>query len=844
MLCWHKVWYKNLNTIIEKLLLITEAFFMTLYDSIYITVTINIFEEIISLMHKIIFKILLFAFGFSALGNSQDFSALWQSHFSYNNIIDVVEGGNKIYAASKNAIFEYDELSLELNTITTVDGLSGEDITTIYYSEVYQSLLVGYQTGLVEIYSETDRSVLTIVDILDKVNITPDNKRINHFYESNGLVYLSTDYGISVYDLDRLEFGDTYFIGNGGTQIAVNQTTVLNNKIYAACSNNNGLKVADLANPNLIDFQQWQTILPGNFLTANTLNTKIYTIRADRVLFEIDGENNNQLFILNNLPLDVEVANSNLVISTDSAVFVYDETIQLLNSYQPNVDFDTSFTSATQLSDFVYIGTTDLGVLRIQISENFDYTAILPNGPLFNNIFRLNAKTETVWATNGDYNADLNPSPVKRSGISYLLNEEWYSIPFDSVFGAKNLSEITTNPFDPNQVYISSFQDGLLELNDFEPTILYNETNSGLESLILPGSPDFTSIRVSATEFDRNGLLWSLTSRNDRALKSYDPITGNWQGYSFSSLIEDPLNDELGFFDLEIDSNGTKWIGSYSNGLLAYNETVGDGPLRNINTESQGVPPFARFSALALDNSNQLWIGTTRGLRVLYNTSGFYDDPNPEINQIIFLEDGIPKELLEGQAISDIEVDGSNNKWVGTADSGVFYFSPDGQSTIYHFTTDNSPLPSNRINDISIDANNGIVYIATDKGLLAFKAGGSGSKETLEDAFVYPNPVRPEYDILGFNNLNDVNKGVKVSGLTEDVNIKITDIEGNLVAEAQSNINLRNSGSGYNFAIDGGTAIWNGKNLANSVVRTGVYLIMISDLDSFETKVLKVLIVR
>jgi len=795
-------------------------------------------------MHKILFKIVLLVFGFSALGNSQDFSALWQSHFSYNNVVDIVEGGNKVYAAAQNAIFEYDELSLELNTITTVNGLSGGDITTIYYSEIYQSLLVGYETGLIEIYSETDNTVLTIVDILDKVNITPDNKRINHFYENEGLVYISTDFGISVYDLEGLEFGDTYFIGNGGAQIKVNQTTILNNEIYAACSDNNGLKLADLNNPNLIDFQQWLTVLPGNFLTANSLNSKVFTIRNDRVLFEVEGENTSQLFTLDNIPLDVEVANSNLIISTESEVLIYNETIQLLNNYQPNSEFDTDFTSATQLNDFVYIGTTDLGVLRIGISESFNYTAVLPNGPHYNNVFRLNAETGTTWATNGDYNQDLNPSPVKRSGISYLFNEEWNHIPFDSVFGAQNLSEISTNPFDPNQVFISSFQDGILELNDFEPTILYNNTNSGLESLILPGAPDFFSIRVSATEFDRNGLLWSVTSRNDRALKSYDPITGNWEGYSFSALIEDPLNDELGFFDLAVDNNGTKWIGSYSNGLLAYNENINDGPLRNINTESQGVPPFSRFSALALDDSNQLWIGTTRGLRVLFNTSGFYDDPNPEINQIIFLEDGIPKELLEGQAISDIEVDGSNNKWVGTADSGVFYFSPDGQNTIYHFTTDNSPLPSNRINDISIDSSNGIVYMATDKGLVSFKAGGSGPKETLEDAFVYPNPVRPEYNILGFNNLNDINKGVKVSGLTEDVNIKITDIEGNLVAEAQSNVNQRSSSAGYNFAIDGGTAIWNGKNLANSVVRTGVYLILISDLDSFETKVLKVLIVR
>ena len=104
--------------------------------------------------------------------------------------------------------------------------------------------------------------------------------------------------------------------------------------------------------------------------------------------------------------------------------------------------------------------------------------------------------------------------------------------------------------------------------------------------------------------------------------------------------------------------------------------------------------------------------------------------------------------------------------------------------------------------------------------------------------------MRPEYNILGSNDLNDINKGIKISGLTENVNVKITDIEGNLVAEAQSRINLRASNNNYNFAIDGGTAIWNGKNLGNDIVATGVYLIMISDLDSFETKVLKVLVVR
>ncbi|WP_458628043.1 type IX secretion system anionic LPS delivery protein PorZ [Winogradskyella sp. PC D3.3] len=775
--------------------------------------------------------------------HSQDFSTLWQGHYSYNNIVDVVNGENKIFAAAQNAVFEYDTLTNELLTITSVEGLSGEQITSIYYSELYQYLLIGYDTGLIEVYSETEKSVLTVVDILEKQNITPVNKRINHFFENEGLVYISTDYGVSTYDLERLEFGDTFFLGNGGAQITVKQVSVSNNEIYVACLDNNGLKKADLSNPNLIDYQQWQTIISGNFYTVNAVNNKQYAVGGNKVLYELNGAAITSLFTFPLLPLDSDMSGSNLIYSTQNTTYIYDENLLLVNSFQPTVDFDTSFSTATLINGFVYIGTKDFGVLTTEINGGTDYTVIRPNGPLENNIYKLNATTQTVWATYGQYTSALNPYPLTSKGISYLNDGYWTSLPVDSLFNAYELNEITPNIFNPNQVFISSFFNGIVEINDFEPTVLLNETNSGLESLVLSDDPNYIDIRVSATEFDPSGLLWTLTSFVERPLKSYDPNSGAWRAYSFSDLI-DPPSSENGFFDMEIDDNGTKWIGSYNNGLIAYNENIANNPLRNINTEAQNVDPFTRFISLAIDNRNQLWVGTTNGLKVLYNTSGFYEDTNPTLSSIIILEDGIPKELLEGQTITDIKVDGSNNKWIGTVDSGVFYFSSDGQTTIYHFTKNNSPLPSNTINDISVDSDNGIVYIATTKGLLSFKAGGSKTESTLEDAFVYPNPVRPEYNILGFNDLNDINKGIKVSGLTERVNIKITDIEGNLVAEAQSNVNLRSSNTNYNFAIDGGTAVWNGKNLGNNVVRTGVYLILISDLDSFETKVLKVLIVR
>ena len=45
---------------------------------------------------------------------AQDYSALWEGHFSYLNVNDIVQGNGKIFAASENDVFvykiEYEEL--------------------------------------------------------------------------------------------------------------------------------------------------------------------------------------------------------------------------------------------------------------------------------------------------------------------------------------------------------------------------------------------------------------------------------------------------------------------------------------------------------------------------------------------------------------------------------------------------------------------------------------------------------------------------------------------------------------------------------------------------------------
>lgn len=764
--------------------------------------------------------------------SAQNTSLLWEGHFSYLNIKDVVSSQEKIYAASENAVFSYDLLTKELEEISTIHGLSGETISTIHYSQNFSLLLIGYENGLVEIYNDATKEVTTVVDILDKITIPPNSKKVNHFSELNNYVYVSADYGISVYDLSRLEFGDTYFIGNGGSQIQVNQTTIFNGYIYAACEDNGAIKRGLLSSSNLIDFQEWEQISTGNYNGVEAVADKLYCTSTNRRIYEINGTTLNQLAIYPSQPLDLKSSNNQLVVTTQNNVYVYDASfIQLANPILTS-EFNTTFTSATVTQEGIYIGTKNFGILETMQIDVSTFLEIHPDGPIRNNVFSITSGFDNVWVTYGDYTTYYNPGPFIMEGVSRLFEENWNNIPYDDVFGLRNLNTISINPLNPQQVFISSFHDGMLEINNGIPTQRFDDTNSGLESLVLANSPNYKSIRVSGAEFDQNGVLWSISSLVDSPLKSYDPNSNLWRSFDFTPLIPDGF-DNLGFNEIAITDSGTVFVASFTFGVVGFNENGGNNLLNNVS-DGDGNLPTPSVRSLAMDKSGQLWIGTDIGLRVLYNTSGFFSDDNLTTDEIVILDNGIPKELLQDQYISDIKVDGSNNKWIATIGAGLFYFSPDGQQTIYHFTKDNSPLPSNNVNEVSIDDANGVIYMGTDKGLVSFKSGGSAPTEELADAYVYPNPVRPGFNIA--------TEKVKIKDITDNVNIKITDIEGNLVAEAQSRTNSRYRG--YNLEIDGGTAYWNGKNMANNTVASGVYLVMISDMETLETKVLKLMIIR
>jgi hypothetical protein len=750
-------------------------------------------------------SVYIFVFFLSHVLFAQPNNQLWKGYFSYNEIVDVTGGTGKILAATQNAVFTQITASSETDLYNSITGFKPESITALHYSETTRKIFAGNANGLLLVI-QPDGSVTTKVDIINEVPVAPNKKKINDLYEHNGRIYLATDYGISVVDASTLEFISTYFIGTAGEETAVLQTTVLGNEIYAV-TRDFGIRKATVSNPNLFDFNQWQTFTTGTWTGIVTFFDQIVAMNADAKTYKFNGTLP-QLILNQAQPgLKLKTNGSELIITTMNHVFVLNQVFTQRANITSIPDFSAAFTAATVVGNKIYIGTQKDGLFSTDLTNPTVFENLSPNGPLQNYIFRVKKAPNLLWTVYGDYTFDYNPFPLDELGISnYDPNLGWKTIPYSDVLEAKCLSDLAINPLQPNNVFISSYFSGVLELTG-ETIFLHDATNSGPSGLE-PFTPQ-TWVLNNSPAFDKNGNLWVTNRGTDKALKVLR-TSNQWQSYDIGDYITNGR-----FAPMAIDKNETKWLPTRDDGVIAFNDTQSNKTVV-INTES-GLPS-TNVLCVAVDNRNQLWIGTAAGLRVLSSVDQFLRQNELNVSSIIIQEGDLAQELFYQQLIIDIAVDGANRKWVAIENGGVFLVAADGQETIYRFDTSNSPLPSNTVNDIEIDGVSGEVFFATDKGMVSFLGTSTQPSDNLADVYVYPNPVRP-----GFSGT------VKISGLTDKATVKITDIEGNLV---------------YETTTAGGTIEWDTTAFGKYKVASGVYMIFVSSEDGLQTTVKKVMIIR
>ncbi len=778
-------------------------------------------------MKKTFFLILFF---FTLIGWAQtDFSTAWEDFYSYNNVKDFIKVNSKIYALADNAVFIYDEDTQEIEKLSSVHGLSGKTTTSIYYSKTLQRLVIGYQTGLIEIVDAEGK--ITVANDIERLNITGE-KGINHITAYNNKLYLSTSFAVVVYDIEKLQFGDTYFIGNNSSTVNVNQIAILNDVIYAATQL--GIFTADVNSPNLIDFNNWQqpqSGFVGDFKTIEVFNDQLFTSKNNE-FYKINSVADIQLLkLLGDIILNLKASDNYITATTKRGAYVYNTSLIQEVVTTLTAAYNYSLHSAYADNGIIYLATAEFGILHRSFADSENLIEIHPEGPTSNDIFSITAKNNHLWVVYGGYNGAFTPQQ-RQSGFSHFNGEHWINTPFNFAIPARDLVHVTIDPENDNKAYISSWGQsssdllgatgGLLVVENDEITTFLNHTNSGLEDLA-PDNPTYHSVRVNGTAFDNQGNFWITNAWVDKRLKKLDS-NGTWSEFDLSSIL---TSGSFGLSELVVDRTNSIWIGSRRNGVLVFNET-GNRKRALITESNKGSLPDPNVRTLAVDRNNSVWIGTKKGLVRFSSAGSIFDNSIYKAEPIIIRDDGIPKKLLGNQSVNSIAIDGADNKWFGTDTGGALGTNPNGQETLFNFNKDNSPLPSNRIMKIKVDNVNGKVFFATDKGIVAFKNNVAPFGDELGEVYAYPNPVKKEHNLVTIDGRNGTH-------LPRGTNVKIVDESGRLVYET-------NVFEGQE--LKGGKVVWDKTNLAGHKVASGIYIVLLTIPDRSETAVTKIAIIN
>jgi hypothetical protein len=370
----------------------------------------------------------------------------------------------------------------------------------------------------------------------------------------------------------------------------------------------------------------------------------------------------------------------------------------------------------------------------------------------------------------------------------------------------RDLTRAVQNPVN-GKLYLGSYGSGLLEWSGLSSYKVYNPANSPLISS-LPNDPDYT--RVPDVAADASGNIWVVNRNqlpNRPGLHVLKP-DNTWQSFAFpgfadGSNLERIAIDDVGFKWLTISRNGTS-----AKGLLVFDAETN--AFKHLTPGNANLPGLEIF-VITKDRDGAMWVGTNSGLAVFSDPGDAF---STDFTAALPIASGRP--TLEGQAVRAIAIDGGNRKWIGT-DVGIWLFNPNADQVLAHFTTQNSPLLSDKILDISINHQTGVVYIATEAGLVSYRGTATVTEGKPSCATIFPNPVRPGYEGL-----------VGISGLPNNARVKITDSAGHLVYETQA---------------AGGIVAWNTRDIKGRRVKTGVYLVFSSSADGRENCISKVAVV-
>ena len=690
----------------------------------------------------------------------------WRAHFSNESIQQVIKG-DQLFVAAANQVIQIDAKQ-NINYLNTTNGLHAIGVRKIAWHPIEKQLVIAYQNSRVDIVQGDQ---VTLIDDIELSNLFAD-KGINNLSIENNLAYLSCNFGIVVIDLLKKEIKETVFPNNNRQAVKVIQTIVYQNKLFALTEN--GI---------------WSSVLGQNKLWIQ--------------------ENITGLVGLKNM----FVFNSQLFYNNAQAVYPYQGNTAVYQINKGNIQ--TIHATGTQ----IYAGVIDQhkGML-LQLTTDKNNIVLVDTNVLIDPVSVL-SEGNTIWIAdnkNGLYLKNSSPSWIKLGG-PFNYSRPHVSLSNDQLLMSYDTTHVGVSNFNitgwTNYTQLQNLK--LSHINTLSIDPVDQSWWMGMGSQLIHYKPTDKTITTS-TPSANEGQLKSIQQKADGSMTLLKEGVGlvikegaAWTKYAI------PTNfSAINLKQVHVANNGLHWvIGPTQQGVLLFQKQNNQASWRQLNTSRYaGNLPSMQVNTMTEDKDGTVWVGTDNGIGLFQ--CGNLNEPCDAYLPIVE-SNGFNGYLFQKETIHCIAIDGANRKWIGT-NNGAWLVSKDGTEVLEHFTTTNSPLPNDKVYSIVVDPIEGYVYFFTANELMSYKGTATEGATAQGKILIYPNPVGPSH-----------NGPIVIKNLVDNALVKITDINGQLVASSRAL---------------GGQTIWNGRDSNQRKVASGIYLVFVRDDLGNEKAVGKILI--
>ena len=813
----------------------------------------------------------------------------WGTYTNTNNVTDVIISNNNIYTATWGGVVKYKILKSELNSpddiellkvITSVDGLTSNDIRTLAYESTTGDLWAGSAYDGITIIKPYSNQVA----VVDTGSVLPSNN-VRRILSYQSYVYVATDFGISQFyylpgvytPLLLHQYNE--FVTQGGLSSNDVRDIAISPAGYLYCATINGISYVHTdsldtdsawhkwttSNSPLPDYPILSLSVNADYLALNTMYSVHRRSANPNVSDWLSWDISTRGLTDSVLTVAVTPAN-NIMISYGH----WDEnSMSIIHRTGPNIGFidssgvlsgspDTSARDDRSLllptnPVYRFLGSNNRTVYATWgqgVFINTDRTLHLEDNCIgFQTISDIKTdKNYNIWIGSGNIGAGMTKKGTR--GVSKWSNGVWKTYNTkNSPLTIDNIKDIAIDsnnkkwfgswdaPFEPNH-----WRPGVNVLDESTDTWLYYtrygictwDSTSGW-SEPESGSPRTLNNTIADIYVDKDDNV--LVSSSGAGIVAFDKayhLLGNFQmpGYagSFQSTNVIYHSGNRYFFGLYVDNKLVIWNNS-SLPISAENNWLVPSP-----SDLNDCAVYGIVTIMNTFGEEENWIASSKGLYMWDGINWYRYDTDIKRRKLSAGTDTwtndtlyyVDEERLFG-AIREarpscIFLDPFNRIWIGSQNNGFTMYDPVSERFTNYYQG-KSPLISNRISCLGYDPIAGNLLIGTPEGLNTLQIGVEVKTEKhLDTVKAFPNPFFTSKDYaVRIVNLPSYSmpKGTNVC--------KIYDSSGAMVIELKESIFAR---------FD-----WNGLNKKGQKCSSGIYFFVVSS-STGETKRGKIALIR